>query len=432
MRGKLILLTIAVAAALSLAACGTQMQFTGATKRVIIKRDWPLWEQRAHGISEYRGPRAPVFCAEPSPDVTEAFSQALRAAVELGKPGKLSLSASSSVSFATSVAQLGERLAVIQLFRDRMYRMCEAYANGAVDEVAYTLMLARNDKTMAALLSTEMAAGAFGRSFAHLGGAASSSGGDPKKRAELRDKIIKLTDELTAIAKSNEDIANRQEKAKEKADELMAAHTELLSLDFAARTFNLSDLGSGPGAVTRRVDIGTPGDPSWQIENIHRNYIDDTGLEPLTDACLVAVSRVPLDTNQARELTTAKRNTLAAEQRLREAADGQPKIQAKVEDEQARREEQLKIYEVMLTAPGNPFAAFCLTDILGDIKEAGYVSRMIRARQELREIDKPTNKQVLMEKFKVCQALILRCPESSECQESGDLLKTCRQVLSTP
>lgn len=126
MSSRLIFLAITVFAALSVAACGTQMKFTDATERVIIKRDRSPWE----------GSRTPVFCAEPSPDVTEAFSKALSTAAELSKSGEASLNASSSASFATSVAQLGERLAVIQLFRDRMYRMCEAYANGAVDEVA--------------------------------------------------------------------------------------------------------------------------------------------------------------------------------------------------------------------------------------------------------------------------------------------------------
>lgn len=290
-------------------------------------------------------------------------------------------------------------------------------------------MLARNDKTMAALLSTEMAAGAFGRSLAHLGGAAGSSGGDPKKRAELRDRITRLTNDLTAIAKSDGDVSTRQEKAKTKAEELMAAHTELLALDFAARTFALSGFGSAPGAITRRVDIGTPGDPSWQIENIHRNYIDDTGLEPLTDACLVAVSRIDLDKYQAAELTTARRNSLTKAEEAEEAV-GQNIEKARKEAEKAKKAEKLEIYKVMLTAPGNPFAAFCMTDIFGDIKESGYVKTMIDARKELREIDKPTVEEVMMEKLKVCQALILKCPKSKECEKSKELLETCRQVVA--
>ena len=45
-------------------------------------------------------------------------------------------------------ANFGSAMAtgVVQLLRDEMYRACEAYLNGIIDDVAYTLKLARLDE----------------------------------------------------------------------------------------------------------------------------------------------------------------------------------------------------------------------------------------------------------------------------------------------
>ncbi len=82
-----------------------------------------------------------IICAEPSPDVAQAISAAFTAAAKVD--GKLSeaknISGSGSVgsSYAASIAQLGERLATVQLLRDKMYRACEAYQNGAISDTSY-------------------------------------------------------------------------------------------------------------------------------------------------------------------------------------------------------------------------------------------------------------------------------------------------------
>src|SRR5205814_4453676 len=125
-----------------------------------------------------------VFCAEPSPDVAKAVSESLNISAaldavakgrELPVEGALKTAAAISRARAESLAQLTNRLATIQLLRDGLYRACEAYANGAVSETTYAIILSRFDKLMVTLLTGELVAGNFGQSLAVLG--TSGSGG---------------------------------------------------------------------------------------------------------------------------------------------------------------------------------------------------------------------------------------------------------------
>ncbi len=114
-----------------------------------------------------------ITCAEPSPDVAKVVSQAVGAGGALsvsGLPSGISPKAAAAISSANAqaVAQLTERLATIQLLRDGLHRACEAYANGAVSDTTYAIMLSRFDKLMVTLLLGEIAGGAFGRPLAAL------------------------------------------------------------------------------------------------------------------------------------------------------------------------------------------------------------------------------------------------------------------------
>ena len=276
---------------------------TDAKQRLVVK-----FEPGKPGKASSQDNRQAI-CAEPSPDVTQAFSEALRVAVSLNRSaGSASdnettrkIGANFARSFSSSIAQLGERLAVIQLFRDRMYRACEAYANGAIDGSAYTLMLARADKTMATLLTAEMAAGAFGRTLARIGGSARTGIADPEERAALQEKITRLTRELADLAKSDD--ANRAEQADVKAKELSEAHTLLLALDLSeTRLAASSGIGIG-GSASGNVGSGSQGTgvPAFEgeLSDIHRAFLHDHGLEPVIDACLTAQAKIKLDGKQA-------------------------------------------------------------------------------------------------------------------------------------
>ena len=301
---------------------------TDAKQRLITN---VAFVEKADGSGRHTPRR--IICAEPSPDVAQALSTALNASLSLDKlrpvpsglTGEKSNSSDAALALATtaSVAQLGERLAVIQLLRDKMYRACEAYANGAVNETGYVLMLARLDKTMATMLSTEMAAGAFGRSLALLGGAPASAGGvDPKRLGELEAAAKAKAERLEQLSK---DIANETDEAKRKA-KLADAATARKELDqaisavaqyerFSAHAATGSGAGgSAPGQIagqtrptTTTEEKGadgkstktttTTGDPAGSIVAIHRHFMDDDGLEPIADACLNRLSAsTPVET----------------------------------------------------------------------------------------------------------------------------------------
>lgn len=148
---------------------------TGAAVRSINRQVYNRDSRTGRLVPTY------ITCAEPSPDVATAISKAFSAEGALSAKGLPSniepeVAAAISASRAESVAQLGERLASIQLLRDGLYRACEAYANGAISPIIYAVMVGRYDDTMVTLLSGELAAGAFGRSAASLGSNTSGDG----------------------------------------------------------------------------------------------------------------------------------------------------------------------------------------------------------------------------------------------------------------
>lgn len=91
-----------------------------------------------------------VICAEPSPDAMVGIAAALGLDVpfrggSVGFEGKL----------AEAVSQMGTRTQTIQLLRDGLYRACEAYLNGVLDETDYETVLRHYDSTMIMLVTID-------------------------------------------------------------------------------------------------------------------------------------------------------------------------------------------------------------------------------------------------------------------------------------
>lgn len=250
---------------------------TDAKQRVLLRAE----------VGPEGQPPSAIYCAEPSPDVAQAIAQAFSLAANASRAlpvptdatgsNQSGLGISIGSSSAASVAQLGERLATIQLLRDKMYRACEAYANGAVGATGYTLMLARLDKTMATLLSNEMAAGAFGRALALTGASASAGGGASPEAVEKARKDVK--DRADELAKADD--AKRPDAAR--ALELAVAKLVALEGSVAASATGAS--GTSLGGISGRTGTVSAG----EITSIHRNFLDDDGIEPLIDACINAM-----------------------------------------------------------------------------------------------------------------------------------------------
>jgi len=297
-----------------------------------------------------------IICAEPSPDVAQAISAAFTAAgqadANLAQSGQFSGAGSIGSSYAASIAQLGERLATVQLLRDKMYRACEAYQNGAISDTSYTLMLARFDKTMASMLASEIAAGAFGRNLATLGGSASTGGVDPKKLSDARDAVKAASKQLEDAASANQRAGITAASAN-----LDNAVNELVEIEFLSAVISRAQSGtSGSGGPPGQI-VGTGRSPnSDDVVRIHTNFLDDDASGTIIDACVIALDRnragAPPDPALATEIKNATKDVAnkiraaaVAEKNAKEASQKLDTFQPAdgvIGSEQARQRQQQK------------------------------------------------------------------------------------------
>jgi|GEM_PF-2587392 len=351
---------------------------TNAQARVIVHND------RA-GAALGQGKATKVVCVEPSPDVASALNTALTISAQLTKnvtaPGGASSNLSASGGFglgmAESVIQLGERLAVIQLLRDKMYRACEAYGNGAITQEAYTLILARMDKTMASLLSAEMAAGAFGRKLASAGGTAAAGGVDPLALQKAQEK-------LNAAIKVVDDKAKKTPAVAASADEVKAIQTaadELSKLELLILRASSTSTAT-TAAITANTQNGTAA-----VLAIHREYLNDSGVEPLIDACLTTLSLHNSDQGKSKSisagilaLSNAEKDVALAQQlqqsmQMLQSAD--TNLDNMISSVKGDIEEGLK---ALKSIPNVSFGKVC-EDILTGNTNGGIVTHLMKAKE---------------------------------------------------
>lgn len=112
------------------------------------------------------------YCAEPSPDALAAYA----AAVGLGASAPTSGSVSASGGGQSSAASIGLRTQSITLMRDALFRMCEAYANGAIGEAQVVTLLNRSQDLTAVILAVEQLTGVVAANQVALTGSSGASG----------------------------------------------------------------------------------------------------------------------------------------------------------------------------------------------------------------------------------------------------------------
>ena len=108
-------------------------------------------KQRVILVTDRGGPdhNKHIACAEPSPDVFVAAAANASVSADVTKQ-----SGQGSLQYAETAATLS-RGHTIQLLRDGLYRACEAYMNGALNEDDYRNLLAFYDVTMITTLTIE-------------------------------------------------------------------------------------------------------------------------------------------------------------------------------------------------------------------------------------------------------------------------------------
>jgi hypothetical protein len=142
MHGKMLRYVTLIGVALGFGACSdtiirdgkigsTSALYTTADIRIITERPNPT--QPGHT----------VICTEPSPDVAKALSTASQLSGKAASGPEVALNFAS----AEALAELAGRTAL----RDELYKTCEAYANGAIGDLAYLPVLNRYGELMATL-----------------------------------------------------------------------------------------------------------------------------------------------------------------------------------------------------------------------------------------------------------------------------------------
>ena len=113
-------------------------------KRAIISSELDKEKRKESGVYQR-------ICSEPPPDVFSAFASSIG--------GDLGFSNSEfSAGFLLKVVEAAgtiSRTQTVNLLRESMFRTCERYLNGAIDEPQLIVQAARDQRTMVAILAIE-------------------------------------------------------------------------------------------------------------------------------------------------------------------------------------------------------------------------------------------------------------------------------------
>lgn len=123
--------------------------------------------------------RQRVVCPEPSPDALKTLAGSAMA--EKANVAALSM------AFQESAANIGLRTQSIQLLRDQLFSICQAYANGAINSDAYQMLLTRNQRNTVAIMAIEQITGVVRGPNVALSG--SSTANQAKAVMELTAQI---------------------------------------------------------------------------------------------------------------------------------------------------------------------------------------------------------------------------------------------------
>jgi len=145
--------------------------------------------------------RRDVLCAEPSPDALSA----LAASNKLDVSTPQGTSVGDAFSIAEAAGSIGLRTQSIQLMRDHMYRLCEAYQNGAITPLTFELLHRRFQTTMIAILAIEQLTGVTKAPTIVLGGSAAAG------NAEAVAKLTALKeDQAKAVTEAQSDYSTKE------------------------------------------------------------------------------------------------------------------------------------------------------------------------------------------------------------------------------
>lgn len=167
-----------------------------------------------------------VTCAEPSPDALTVVSASLGGSLGLSAP-QGNTTANLAAALSESGAFVGLRTQSIQLLRDAMYRLCEAYAAGAVDDNEYEGMQRRFQSTMMGLIAIEQLTRPVVAGQALLTSSAGAQGGAGAGDAQVQAAQGKLTEQRAKVTNAETAVDEKQTALKESRTKLSTEQARL-------------------------------------------------------------------------------------------------------------------------------------------------------------------------------------------------------------
>lgn len=171
-------------------------------QRVVFTQDVPIVDKDGRATNK----SYTVTCAEPSPDALTvlAGSGGLSLADGTGKTANLSGALSESGAF------VGLRTQSIQLLRDQLYRLCEAYASGGMNGPEFRAMQRRFQSTVLGLLAIEQLTKPVVAGQALLDSSAQSSAGAGAGDAAVTAAQDRVNTQKTTVTNAENDVATKR------------------------------------------------------------------------------------------------------------------------------------------------------------------------------------------------------------------------------
>lgn len=228
-----------------------------------------------------------IVCAEPSPDALSAF--AAEAAGSASVEEKINLSG--AISSQESAAYIGLRTQSIQLLRDALFRLCEGYANGAINGKQFELMARRYQRNMVVLLAVEQLTGTVRVPPITLSTTGSASAAQPidliikaqgdamQEKTEVSGKVKKLSTEKEEKEKELTKLEDKSTaEAKALAKRLQEINDELPGLSSREATLAQAITQYGE-AIKNPGGHAASGSATAQIMTLQDRQIDTEALK---------------------------------------------------------------------------------------------------------------------------------------------------------
>jgi hypothetical protein len=202
-----------------------------------------------------------VVCAEPSPDALSAYAAELAGKADV--PAEIS--AELAAAFQEGSSYVGLRTQSIQLLRDSLYRLCEGYANGALDKPQYSTLMRRYQKYMVALLGIEQLTGSLRTPPATV----STQGIAETSRAvsEMQNELDRINGEINTLKEGRKSVANDAEAVKKIDAKLAVLEKHKRSLEKGIQS-GLSLVASGSATATIVTVGGASGKSDAHIQAV--------------------------------------------------------------------------------------------------------------------------------------------------------------------